>query len=266
VVVLGSGLAELVELLEDRRSASYREIPGFLPAGMGSHGGEMHAGMLHGRMLLLLTARVHFYEIADDRAAAQPEGVSITGKRGGLAAANIGHVYGTLRELGASRVLLTNAAGGIRYGLTPGSLLLLRDQVDLTFRDPLVGALIGSERPLLDMCEPFDAELGSVLRLCARERGIELQEGVYAGVAGPSYETAAEIRMLSRLGADVVGMSTVHEVKAARANGMRCAALSVVTNRATGLQNGKLTHEDVLRISREAVKRIGILVGELVRR
>jgi purine-nucleoside phosphorylase len=151
-----------------------------------------------------------------------------------------------LCALGVKALLVTNAAGGIHADFGPGTLVRITDQLNLTGQNPLTGPNDDSVGPRFpDMGSAYDPALGELLEAAAAEAGVTLGCGVYAGVAGPSYETPAEIRMLRTLGADLVGMSSVHEVIAARHQGVPVAGLSVVTNRAAGLSTARLTHEDV---------------------
>jgi purine-nucleoside phosphorylase len=164
-----------------------------------------------------------------------------------------------LAELGCAAVLLTNAAGGIRAGLSPGSLLLVTDHVNLTGTNPLIGPNDPSLPRFPDMSVAYDATLRELAHATAKEQGIALEEGVYAGLLGPSYETPAEIRMLRTLGADAVGMSTVLEVIALRHRGVRVGALSVITNLAAGLSDRPLDHAEVEAtgaLSRERLERL----------
>jgi purine-nucleoside phosphorylase len=163
-------------------------------------------------------------------------------------------------------VVLTNAAGGLRPAFVPGTLMLVADQVNLTFGNPLTGPVRAGEQRFPDMSDPFDVGLRELARTVARERGRALEEGVYAGVAGPNYETAAEIRMLRRLGADAVGMSMVHEVVAARALGLRCLGLSTITNLAAGLSQERLTHEEVLEAGRKVRDEVWDLLEAVIAR
>jgi purine-nucleoside phosphorylase len=163
-------------------------------------------------------------------------------------------------------LVVTNAAGGIRRTFRPGDLMLIGDHLNLSFRSPLAGSLIPGEERFPDMSDPYDAELRSLARDTARSLGIGLQEGVYAGVLGPSYETPAEIRMLQRMGADAVGMSTVPEVVTARANGVRCLGFSLISNLATGIETTSLAHADVLAMAGRATAALGQLLKTLVPR
>jgi purine-nucleoside phosphorylase len=191
------------------------------------------AGTLAGREVLVQSGRFHIYEGHSAATAALPV-----------------RVYA---GLGINILLLTNAAGGIRRTFGPGTLMLIVDQVNLSGRHPLAGPVLAGEERFPDMSQPYDAALLAKARQVAREKGIRLEVGVYAGLLGPSYETPAEIRMLERLGADAVGMSTVSEVTVARARGMRCLGISTITNAAAGISPTKLSHAEVMKAA-ELVK------------
>ncbi len=163
--------------------------------------------------------------------------------------------------LGIETVIITNAAGGIRFGFEPPLLMLIADHVNLTWQNPLVGPVAPGDERFPDMSSPYDATLRAMARKAALEAKIVLEEGVYAGVTGPHYETPAEIRMLERLGADAVGMSTVPEVIAARARGVRVLGISAITNRAAGISQSKLSHQEVL----DAGRKVGADLEALIR-
>ena len=245
-MVLGSGLGGLAEAVESPMRLPYGDIPGFPATTVVGHAGELVAGELDGVPVILQSGRSHLYEGHEPGAAALPVRV--------------------FAELGAEILIVTNAAGGIRSDLRPPTLMLIVDHVNLMWRNPLVGPVEQGEERFPDMAQPYDALLREVARDVARERGIRLAEGVYAGVLGPSYETPAEIRMLERLGVDAVGMSTVPEVLAARARGLRVLGISSITNLAAGLAAAPLSHEEVLAAGRglssqlESVVR-GMLLG-----
>jgi purine-nucleoside phosphorylase len=245
-IVLGSGLGRFVERLRDPVRISWRDLPGFAPAGVPGHEGELVAGLCGGAPVLCQGGRLHAYE--------------------GHAAAAVAFPIRVYAALGVHVLIVTNAAGGIRSGLEPGSLLLLADQINLTFRNPLIGPAVGDEVRFPDMSAPYDPGLRAQARDVARREGILLAEGAYAGVLGPSYETPAEIRMLARAGADAVGMSTVSEVVTAHARGLRCLGLSTITNRASGLGPSRLSHEEVIRVSGDAGERLGRLLTGVVGR
>ncbi len=243
-IVLGSGLGGLAGRLDDAVCMQYGEIPGFPATAVAGHAGELVVGRLGGRMVLAQRGRFHLYEGHDPATCALPMRV--------------------WAALGVRVAILTNAAGGIRRGFSGGALMLIADQVNLTFRNPLAGAVLRGEERFPDMSDLYDAGLRAVAREVARERQIPLEEGVYAGMLGPSYETPAEIRMLERLGADAVGMSTVTEVIAARARGVRCLGISTITNLAAGLSPTKLSHAEVVATAERVKDALGSLVEGIV--
>lgn len=233
-VVLGSGLGAFADRLTRQAVVPYEEIPGFPISKVAGHAGRLVVGDLEtpeGTVTLAtMQGRVHAYE-------GWPAGEVAFGAR-------------VLCRLGVKALLVTNAAGGIDAGLAAGDLVRITDHLNLTGQNPLIGhndEVLGPRFP--DMSVPYDAQLGARLDEAARRAGVALRQGVYAGVLGPSYETPAEIRMLRTLGADLVGMSTVHEVIAARHMGVPVAGLSVVTNLASGLGAAQLTHEEVQEVA-----------------
>lgn len=227
-VVLGSGLGAFAERLHDAVVVPYAEIPGFVGVGVVGHAGRLVVGGLTpgGPRVAALSGRVHLYE--------------------GHAPARVVHSVRTLWRWGVGAAVFTNAAGGIGRDLKPGDLMLITDHLNLTGQNPLTGPddrRLGVRFP--DMSAAYDPQLGDDLRAAAKARGVALKQGVYAGLAGPSYETPAEIRMLTVLGGDAVGMSTVHEVIAARHLGLRVAGISCITNLAAGLSTTPLDHAEV---------------------
>ncbi len=241
-LVLGSGLGDFAGRLGQATRLPYRDVPGFPEAGVAGHAGELIAGTLAGHLVLCQSGRFHAYE--------------------GHPAATVALPVRLFAALGVETLFLTNAAGGIRRDFRPGTLMLIADQINLSFRNPLIGRVIEGEARFPDMSAPYDAELRALAHTIARICGVALQDGVYAGVMGPSYETPAEIRMLERLGADAVGMSTVLEVVAARARGMRCLGISVITNHASGISAVPLSHAEVMQAAEEAGDALGrVLAG-----
>lgn len=225
-VVLGSGLGFFTDRIQDPVTIRYGEIPGFPEPTVVGHGGELVVGKVGGKEILAQSGRFHLYE-------GHEPGVATIAVR-------------TFAELGVETLILTNAAGGIRRTLAAGTVMLIADHINLTFRSPLVGPVLRGEARFPDMSDPYDASLRALARQVALEQRVMLAEGVYVQVLGPSYETPAEIRMLDRMGADAVGMSTVVEVIAARARGVRCLGFSVVTNLAAGISPRKLDHAEVM--------------------
>jgi purine-nucleoside phosphorylase len=224
-LVLGSGLGGVAASFADPVRVPYAEIPGFVPPSVAGHAGELVVGGFGGATVACLSGRIHLYE--------------------GEATERVVFGVRLLAALGCRAVLLTNAAGGIRSDLGPGSLVVISDHLNLTGKNPLIGALEPGSTRFVDMTTAYDARFRELARDAAHAAGLSISEGVYAGVLGPSYETPAEIRMLRALGADAVGMSTVLEVIALREKRVRVGAVSVVTNLAAGLGDGELDHEDV---------------------
>ena len=239
-IVLGSGLGPLADRITDAVRVPYKAIPGFHVPTVEGHKGELVAGTLAGAPVVAQQGRFHLYEGHDAATAALP--------------------LRALATLGVHTVIVTNAAGGIRRGFGPGTLMLIADHLNLTGRNPLLGPVLAGEIRFPDMSAPYDLDLRALARQGASELGIRLEEGVYAGLLGPTYETPAEIRWLERIGADAVGMSTVTEVIAARARGLRCLGISTITNAAAGLSSSPLTHAEVM----ETAARVGRELGDLI--
>jgi len=244
--VLGSGLGSLTERFADAVRIPYRSIPGFPDTTVVGHGGELVGGRFAGKEVLAQSGRFHLYEGHHPGTVALPVRV--------------------FAALGIGTLLLTNAAGGIRRTFHAGSLMLIADHINLTFRNPLIGPVLSGEERFPDMSQPYDESLRALGRTVALERRIGLEEGVYVQVLGPSYETGAEIRMLERMGADVVGMSTVVEVIAARARGVRCLGLSVITNPAAGISARKLSHAEVMDTASRVEGELATLVEGIISR
>lgn len=245
-IVLGSGLGFLADRLADAVRIPYDRIPGFPAPTVVGHSGELVAGTMAGAAVLAQSGRFHGYE----------------GHEAGTVALPV-RVFGAL---GIETLIVTNAAGGIRRSFRAGDLMLISDHLNLTGRNPLIGPALPGEERFPDLSEPYDGELRLLAREVARERGVSLREGVYAGLLGPSYETPSEVRMLERLGADAVGMSTVLEVIAARARGIRCLGISTVTNLAAGISPHPLSHAEVMAAAAAVQDSLGGLVEGIVAR
>lgn len=244
--ILGSGLGALVDQLEEPVSVFFHEIPGFPRAAVQGHAGRLVFGYLAGCPVLLQAGRFHGYEGYAPDVVAAPVRVAA--------------------GLEIPILLVTNAAGGIHRLYRPGSLMLLSDHLNLTGTSPLEGPVRKGEIRFPDMSEAYDGLLRELARKVALDAAIPLQEGVYAGLRGPAYETPAEVRMLGLMGADAVGMSTVHEVIAARALGIRVVGLSLITNVAAGLSGDKLDHAEVLEAGTQAAPRLQRIVRGIVAR
>lgn len=246
VLVLGSGLGAMADEIQDPVRIAYEDIPGFPRSTVAGHAGALVAGILEGVEVVAMQGRFHLYEGWDHDQVALPIRV--------------------LAALGARAAVLTNAAGGVRAGLDAGTLMLISDHLNLMGRNPLVGPTRPGETRFPDMSDAYDPGFRAVAREVAREMGIELEEGVYAAVLGPSYETPAEVRMLQRMGADAIGMSTVPEVIVARALGLRVLGISCVTNLAAGLGSEPLSHEEVMEVGARVRDRLaGLVRGVLPR-
>ncbi|MFV1986262.1 MAG: purine-nucleoside phosphorylase [Gemmatimonadota bacterium] len=229
-VTMGSGLGGLAEEFDDPIEVSYDELPGWPSTSVVGHAGRAVLGTLDGAPAIGLSGRVHLYE-------------------GGDPGRTVFYVR-VLASLGVPILFLSNASGALRDGFHPGELMMITDHINLTGRSPLTGPVFGGETRFPDMTMAYDRDLGAIVRRTAADLGVRLHEGVYVAVHGPSYETPAEIRMLTAMGADAVGMSTVPEVIAARATGIRCVAVSCLTNYAAGVLDEPLAHEEVLRTTR----------------
>ncbi|HXV91192.1 MAG TPA: purine-nucleoside phosphorylase [Gemmatimonadales bacterium] len=244
-IVLGSGLGFLADAVEDAVRIPYREIPGFPEPGVAGHKGELVAGRLEGVPVIAQSGRFHLYEGHPAEVAARPVRV--------------------FAALGARTLILTNAAGGLRSTFRPGTLMLIADHINLTGRNPLIGPVVDGDERFPDMSGPYDAGLRRLAREAALAHQVPLEEGVYCALLGPSYETPAEIRMLHRLGADAVGMSTVPEVIAARARGLACLGFSTITNAAAGM-GPPLSHAEVLVVGRQVADQLAAVIRGVLTR
>jgi purine-nucleoside phosphorylase len=245
-LILGSGLGGLADEFADAVAIPFSEIPGFPKAAVAGHRGQLVIGTLEGVTCAALQGRFHLYEGHDAATVALPTRVML--------------------GLGARTLIVTNAAGGINRTFRSGDLMLIDDHINLTGRNPLTGPVQQGDTRFPDMSRPYDESLQALAEEVAIAEGIRVVRGVYVAVLGPSYETPAEVRMLERLGADVVGMSTVPEVIVARAGGTPVLGISLVSNAAAGLSPVPLTHEEVVEAGREAAGRFARLVRGVVRR
>lgn len=245
-LVLGSGLGGLASKIENSSKIPFADIPGFPIATVAGHEGQLIAGQLAGKRVVALSGRFHMYEGHSARVAGFPVRV--------------------LHALGIKIFIASNAAGGVRRSFAPGDLMAIGDHINLMGRNPLIGNVEFGDERFPDMSEAYDRGLLSIMHDTARDLSIALHEGVYCGLLGPCYETPAEVRMLERLGADAVGMSTVPEVIVARALGMRVAAISCITNKAAGLSEQTLSHAEVMETGRAAASTFQTLMTEFVRR
>lgn len=226
-LILGSGLGELADEITDAIVVDYADIPNWGQSTVVGHAGKLVYGELSGRKVLALQGRFHFYEGNPMEVVTFPVRV--------------------MNALGCHSVLVTNAAGGIGYG--PGTLMVINDHINMTGTNPLIGENLETFGPRFpDMSDAYTKAYREVAYEVAKQEGISLQEGVYLGVSGPTYETPAEIRAFKTLGADAVGMSTVPEVIVAAHSGMKVLGISAITNFAAGFQS-ELNHEEVVEVT-----------------
>lgn len=261
-VVLGSGFASVgAEVLSNAVCIPFTAIPGLPAPTVEGHVGEILIGDVAGKRVVVYSGRLHLYE--------------------GHSPAQITFHTRILKAFGVPVYLVFGAAGGLSSAFAAGSLMLVSDHINLTGRNPLMGAVEPGDERFPDMSAAYDPGLRTLLHECARSTGIGLGEGVYAGLTGPSYETPAELRMLRVLGADAVGMSTVLEVIAARAVGLRVAVVVTITNEAVGsagvgaasgatrhanVASTPLLHSEVVAAARRASAKVGVLLSEFIGR
>ncbi len=245
-MILGSGLGQMAENIENSQVVDYSDIPGFPVSTVEGHAGRLIAGQLMGQQVIAMQGRFHFYE-------GYPMGEVIFPVR-------------VMKLLGVERLIVTNAAGGVNRGFKPGDLMLITDHINLMGDNPLIGRNvdeIGTRFP--GMSDAYDKELVKTAALCAQRLSIDIKQGVYCAVTGPSYETPAEIRMVGILGGDAVGMSTVPEVIAAVHCGMKVLGISCITNMAAGILHHAPSHREVLEVGRKVQDRFIMLLKEILK-
>ena len=244
-IVLGSGLGGLADDLVDPVAIPFDELPGWPAATAPGHVGRLLLGSLGGRSVVMLQGRFHLYEGNDPGLVIQPVLL--------------------FHRLGARTVVLTNAAGGLDPSFRPGTMMVMRDHINLTGRSPLIGPNADELGPrFTDLTDAWSPRLRERLHAAAQAEDIPLAEGIYVGLTGPTYETPAEVRMLAALGGHAVGMSTVLECIAARWVGLEVCGVSLVTNAGAGYTGEPLTHEEVLESSRIAGPRLARVIRRFV--
>ncbi|HWH94104.1 MAG TPA: purine-nucleoside phosphorylase [Baekduia sp.] len=244
-LVLGSGLGGLADAVQDATAIPYAELPGFPVGSVAGHAGRLVLGTLAGTPVVVLQGRAHLYE--------------------GIPASDLAIPIRTVRALGAEAIVLTNAAGSLNADVGPGRLMALTDHINLMGANPLAGPNDDGLGPrFVGLGDAYDLDLRRALHHAAQAEGVHLDEGVYLAVAGPSFETPAEIRAFKILGADAVGMSTVPEVIVARHCGLRVAAVSAITNLAEGMGDEVLSHEHTLASAAIAAKDLQRVLSRFV--
>jgi len=244
-LIMGSGLGVLGDYIEQPVTIHYDDIPHFPVSTVEGHAGELVIGTLSGRNVILMRGRFHMYEGYGAEITAFPVRV--------------------MKALGVFSLLVTNAAGGVNLAYEAGDLMIISDHLNLTGKNPLIGPNddeLGVRFP--DMSEAYSKRLRAIAKEAAASRGVKIQEGVYAGLLGPTYETPAEIKMLRVLGADAVGMSTVAEVIAARHSGIEVVGISCISNMAAGILDQPLSHAEVIETTERVKAQFLSLVQELI--
>ena len=245
-LVLGSGLGNYAENIKIETEISYSDIPGFPISTVPGHAGKFIFGYLDNVKVVCMKGRVHFYE--------------------GYNISDVVLPARLMKMLGAKVLFLTNAAGGLGEGFKAGDLMLITDHVSIFAPNPLIGPNVDELGPrFADMSEVYDKDLQDVIRNAAKENGIDLKEGVYCQLTGPSFESPAEIRLLGKLGVSAVGMSTVNEAIAANHMGMKICGVSCISNLAAGISEQPLCHEEVQEAADKAAPLFTKLVTESIK-
>jgi len=245
-LVLGSGLGALAGEITSQTTIPYSDIPSFPTSTVEGHAGQLVLGQLEGKPVVAMAGRVHFYE--------------------GYTLAEVVFPIRVMHALGATALIVSNAAGGINRQWYAGDLMVIADHINFMGSNPLIGpndSALGPRFP--DMSAAYDRAFIELAERAALAEGIPIRKGIYLAVSGPSYETPAELRMLGRWGADAVGMSTVPEVIAARHMGMRILGITAITDMATGEQVMTVTHEEVIAVAKRVEPKFIRLVKRVVR-
>lgn len=244
-IVLGSGLGDFADSIEDKIEIPYTEIPGFPVSTVKGHDGKLIFGKINSKEVCVMKGRIHYYEGYDIKEVVYPIEV--------------------LAGLGIKTLILTNAAGGVNTDFEPADLMIINDHINLMGKNPLIGPNdedLGPRFP--DMTDLYNKDLIEVAEKSAKKLGIDIQEGVYMYFTGPSYETAAEVRMARILGADAVGMSTVPEAIIARHRGLKILGISTITNMSTGILDTPLDHTEVVEVGQEVAGKFKELLKEII--
>ncbi|CDF58188.1 purine-nucleoside phosphorylase [Thermobrachium celere] len=246
-IILGSGLGSLADEVKNKIELNYSEIPNFPVSTVEGHAGKFIFGDLNGKEVIMMQGRFHFYEGYDMNTVTFPIRV--------------------LKLLGVEKLIVTNAAGGVNTSFKAGDLMLIKDHINFSGTNPLIGPNLKEFGPRFpDMSNAYCKNLIEIAKSAAQQTGVDLKEGVYFMMTGPSYETPAEIRMIRTLGGDAVGMSTVPEVIVANHSGMKVLGISCITNMAAGILEVPLSHEEVIETSNLVKDKFKKLVSEIVAR
>lgn len=246
-LILGSGLGDLAEEIENPTKISYRDIPHFPISTVEGHAGQLVIGTLQGRNVVAMQGRFHYYEGYPIQDVVFP-------------------VY-VMKQMGIKLLFVSNACGGMNRAFSAGDLMIITDHINFTGDNPLIGANYSELGPRFpDMSQAYTPQLVSFVEETAQQLGIKVQKGVYGGISGPTYMTPAELIMLARLGADTVGMSTVPEVIVASHSGLKVIGISCITDMAIGEELEPLTHEQVVKVANQTKPKFISLVIEIVKR
>jgi len=244
-MILGSGLGDIASQVEGI-SIPYSDIPGFKVSSVQGHAGRLVVGKLNSRNVVVMQGRFHYYE--------------------GHSISEVVFPVRVMKLLGADKLVVTNASGGVNTSFKPGNLMFICDHLNLTGQNPLIGKNMDSLGPrFVDMTYAYDIDLLNIAQKTAERLGIKTQKGVYAALTGPVYETPAEVRMLRMLGVDAVGMSTVPEVIAANHMGMKVLGISCITNMAAGILDKPLCHDEVIETSNRVKENFIKLLKEVIK-
>ncbi len=245
-LILGSGLGAIADKIENPEYYPYSEIPNFPISTVVGHAGRLVIGKLQGKTVIAMQGRFHYYE--------------------GYAMKEVTFPVRVMKLLGVKTLIVTNAAGAVNENYNPGDLMLIKDHINLSGDNPLIGRNLEDFGPRFpDMSNAYDSELRDKVKAIAKKIGVELQEGVYACMSGPTYETPAEVKMVRALGGDAVGMSTVPEVIIANHSGMKVIGVSCMTNMAAGILEQPLNHDEVMETSARAREKFIKLMENIVK-
>ncbi len=244
-IVLGSGLSSLADIVENKIEIDYKDIPGFSVSTVVGHAGKIVSGNINGVSVFIMQGRIHFYE--------------------GYKIDEVVLPIRVMKAIGIEKLILTNSSGAVNTEYTPGDLVILNDHINLTGLNPLIGKNMDEFGPRFpDMSSVYDKELINKIREIGNNLNLNLKEGVYAWMTGPSYETPSEVKMIRILGGDVVGMSTAPEAIVANHQGMKVAAISCATNMAAGILQQPLNHKEVVETAKSVESKMISLLKEIV--
>lgn len=245
-IVLGSGLGTLADEIVDPVIINYNEIPNFPVSTVEGHKGRLVIGELEGKNVLAMQGRFHYYE--------------------GYPIENVTFPIRVMKEVGIENLIVTNAAGGSNKSFEPGDLMIIKDHINFAGINPLMGKNYDELGPrFLDLSMAYDKKLMDIANRIGKKLNIDLKEGVYMWFSGPTYETPAEIKMATILGADAVGMSTVPEVIVANHGGMKVLGISCITNMAAGILDKSLSHDEVIETSKKVKDKFELLIKEIIK-